>query len=151
MLLFSGWNTQLMISHSIGLLMTLIHDPAATAHRRAVPSSDTDRITSFDNDQTKSTKKKQCIWHMYKGACALSHVSHTRTRKKKQGWFRLKTDHWKHQQAHAVVNLFHHYADRQDHGLPCWGGQIYSKQITSSFDMSEVQSEHSPHHDDVAL
>jgi len=58
MLLLSGWNTQHKSSAPVPSSITRIHFPAATSHKRAVPSNDTDNIMSLDRDQPKSTRFK---------------------------------------------------------------------------------------------
>ena len=59
MLLLSGWNAHDISSAAILSSMTLIHLPAAMSQTLAVASNETDKMTSLDNEKTKSEEKKQ--------------------------------------------------------------------------------------------
>lgn len=57
MLLFKGWKTQQRSSAPKLSVMTRMHVPAATSQSLAVPSRETDKMTSLDKDHTKSEQE----------------------------------------------------------------------------------------------
>ena len=59
MLLLRGWKAHDISSAAILSSITLIHFPAAMSQTLAVASNETDKMTSLDNEKTKSVEKKQ--------------------------------------------------------------------------------------------
>ncbi len=57
-LLLRGWKLQHSTSAPLGSMKVLIQVPFATSHKQLVPSSDDDRMMSFERDQAKSEKHK---------------------------------------------------------------------------------------------
>lgn len=59
MLLLRGWNAHDISSAAILSSITLIHFPAAMSQTLAVASNETDKMTSLDNEKTKSEEKNR--------------------------------------------------------------------------------------------